>query len=63
MGWIRVDVIRPEVNKSVLVYHERTRKISTAVYNGKRWLTGNIGLYDDITHWMPLPEPPKFNVK
>lgn len=59
MDWICVNVMLPDVNKSVLVYHERTRKISTAVYNGERWLTGNIGLYDDITYWMPLPEPPK----
>lgn len=60
MNWVNVNLALPTPFQNVLVYHESTRKISTAVYNGERWLTGNLGLYDDITHWMALPKPPVF---
>lgn len=56
--WISVDNRLPEEDIRVLVYINSDRsytKIDTdRLNNGKfvRW-------YEDVTHWMYLPEPPK----
>ena len=56
--WISVDERLPDENVRVLVYINSERsytKIDTdRLKEGKfvRW-------YKDVTHWMPLPKPPK----
>ena len=63
MEWISIKDRLPEVGKRVLVYTEmnviridRLRLIK----NGKRKAaTWESSLYVEVTHWMPLPEPPK----
>jgi hypothetical protein len=58
--WISVDDRLPEESKSYLCYgfweDDGTRGIYIVLYSCCEWMS-----YSDfvITHWMPLPEPPK----
>jgi len=69
MNWISVKERLPETNQEVLVfcYGYNIEQVLT-IWDGKSsfWDKGNsfmkgngcpIGLID-VTHWMPLPEPP-----
>lgn len=61
--WIPVTERLPEEWTDVLVF-SRFGFIETAVYTGAhgKWRVGWNGDMleaDSITHWMPLPEPPK----
>lgn len=51
-GWISVKDRLPDVGKFVLIYNE---------INGVRldYHDGATFGYYDVTHWMPLPQPPK----
>ena len=69
MDWIKIEDQLPEDGSRVITYFEHTGvEISmyknlkgtedemfghNLFYNKSGWLT------DDVTHWMPLPEPPK----
>ena len=70
MEWILAKEKLPEVNEKwgesdyVLVYHNPTSDQGVAWNNSKmkRWylshsLTPSLPI--NVTHWMPLPEPPK----
>lgn len=69
MEWISVVMQRPKDEQEVIVYFMNSagNHVSTAVWDGfdffdlcedcnykERYYPGAI-----ITHWMPLPEPPK----
>ena len=59
--WISVNDRLPEDYSPVLVYKSRHSEsygnMGTAYYwNQSRWM-GCIG--ETVTHWMPLPQPPK----
>lgn len=60
--WIPVTERLPEVGQRVLFSfrNHRTKqpRISIGWYNGKQW-DSPIATEYDVTHWMPLPEPPK----
>ncbi len=57
--WISVEDGMPEKNRYVLV-HLRWGAIATGVHNGRNWWDElSIVNNDDVTHWMPPPEPPK----
>lgn len=69
MKWIKVEDILPEPNEKVLLYFGKIDNILMGIYwedvnkfnvffsNGA---TLNDGKHAEIiTHWMPLPEPPK----
>lgn len=63
--WISVEDRLPEIAKMVLVY-TKNGVIDTAWRTGfsipqGKWDTYSGAIYgnDKITHWMPLPEPPK----
>lgn len=52
--WISVEERLPEPWKEVLIYRgEEMAIVSSEVTPDGRWLFSN------VTHWMPLPEPPK----
>lgn len=64
--WIRMDERRPDIDQKVLYYFEM---VGIHVGRYGRWtdeegyehdvFSGPSGfLTDDVTHWMPLPEPP-----
>lgn len=55
-GWIPVSERLPETDKTVLVWDRRNSREYFNVCDHGRWI---ILRQEDITHWMPLPEPPK----
>lgn len=60
--WIPVTERLPENEGWYMVYTknkgDHARKINKAQYYHHSW-HGNGGRWDNVTHWMPLPEPPK----
>lgn len=59
--WISVKDRLPEKHGWYLVF--KHRRFSIAEWTGDCWYNENDLPIDDIviTHWMPLPEPPKEN--
>ena len=58
MNWISVDDRLPNPGQEVLVY--LPEMIETTIYHGSKWDEPWDTMHgDEITHWMPLPEPPK----
>lgn len=59
-GWISVKDRMPEPPAQCLVYSDKARRprgMETATYTNLGWMTA--AYFPEITHWMPLPEPPK----
>jgi hypothetical protein len=54
--WIPVTERLPENDKTVLVWDRRNSREYFNICEHGRWI---ILRQEDITHWMPLPEPPK----
>ena len=50
----------PEQSKKVLVCNKRGKQfdIDKAWWNGYSWDRCAKASYSNVTHWMPLPEPP-----
>jgi len=61
--WISVKERLPERGVFVAVYygHFIGNLVDTFAWDGESWRNSNGFLEDpeNITHWMPLPEPPK----
>lgn len=55
-GWISVEERLPERGESVLVYSSKDNPIVECRDLVTYMRMGN---YAGVTHWMPLPEPPK----
>lgn len=65
-GWIRCSDRMPEDTKMLLAFSQGeivaaywnwvVNPIDYKKYRAFTYLSGNI--LDDVTHWMPLPEPP-----
>jgi hypothetical protein len=58
MEWIDVNERLPEKHGWYLVFDEYFDEIEVSYYD-LEFSTGNIEGYTKVTHWMPLPEPPK----
>lgn len=60
LDWISVTVRYPDKGQKVLYYFEPIG-IATGQYDKEyNQFYGKLGfLTDDVTHWKPLPEPPK----
>ena len=56
--WIPVTERLPEMHEAVLVY-TLTHDVLKAHFRGERSFFGHDGIWRCVTHWMPLPEPPK----
>lgn len=60
--WIPVSERLPEVGQRVLFsyrsYIKKRPRTFIGWYNGKQW-DSLVATEYDVTHWMPLPEPPK----
>lgn len=65
MEWISVKDKMPRINEVVLVYDKFIEDVSTGYISeflGDRvvWIIDyGQSISDEVTHWMPLPEPPK----
>lgn len=58
--WISISERLPEELKNVLVYTDVGSFVETAHWTGYRWeKTWDFEVLYGVTHWMPLPEPPK----
>ena len=60
--WIPCSEKLPEKHVEVLAYSPYWGKIVVAMWGGEFWLeqwTDDDLEKSEITHWMPLPEPPK----
>lgn len=74
MEWISVNDRLPEKNTTIDVIINGKYRLPDAVYslkdmwnkkdNFSAYMRGDNGMYwaditSDVTHWMPIPEPPK----
>ena len=65
--WIPVTERLPEEEKSVLVYIEADEYMQKVVFSPKNQQFNNYdslpyderNTFNEVTHWMPLPEPPE----
>jgi hypothetical protein len=59
-GWVSVEERLPEVGTDVIGYSEKKDRCFVVAYSDtyKSFFSGQF-TNDDITHWMPLPLPPK----
>lgn len=67
--WIPCSERMPEPLRDVIIC-TAIKTVTVAWINGNEWYfadTGNGHIeqwgFDDVTHWMPLPEPPEANAK
>lgn len=59
MEWIKVEDELPEKLSNVLVYGmDGMPYTAWAFYSSESRFVGRNEFYDNVTHWMPLPEPP-----
>jgi hypothetical protein len=58
--WIPVSERLPEANEPVLIYTEVLGSHVASVDEEGEWFCdyGGEWLFPNVTHWMPLPEPP-----
>ena len=67
--WISVEDALPEIDKSYITYAETTKycnhneipeelRINVLYFNGEEWYDEECRYYN-VTHYMPLPEPPE----
>ena len=57
--WINVKERLPESSKSILAYQPYGRHFFVGMYFNGRWFPPNGIQAPIVTHWMPLPKPPK----
>lgn len=65
MKWINVEIEKPKNGEDILTFDKSRENISTEIYYDEgifyEW-SEKLERYfqnENITHWMPLPEPPK----
>jgi hypothetical protein len=60
LTWISVEDRLPEKHTAVLVYTDMHGN-HAASFDGEEWFCdyGGEWLFPNVTHWMPLPEPPE----
>ena len=57
--WISVEDKLPEAHRLVLAWDgENREKLLAAYQEGGQWCGIEVQADSNITHWMPLPEPP-----
>jgi hypothetical protein len=58
MKWISVENKLPKIGKDVLTYDGENMLVEYLL-NDEDVLTWSCSPFEEITHWMSLPEPPK----
>lgn len=56
--WISVEDELPKEGDYVLICNNRGL-MTTSLYEGKEWVISETFLAVNVTHWMPMPQPPK----
>jgi hypothetical protein len=59
--WISVEERLPEEKQSVLVHYVDGWMPIAFLLDGKWYQSGGETSWLSVTHWMPLPEPPKMD--
>ena len=58
--WVSTAERLPEIDQPVLVWTPYGRYHEAATYTGTEWVVNwDYSEIYGVTHWMPLPEPPK----
>lgn len=57
-NWRNAEKTVPVPGSYVLIYTKK-RHYYTAVYMGFWWVYGTSVPNSEVTHWMPLPDPPE----
>lgn len=62
--WISVNDQLPNVGQKVDIYNTRDGRVPDVTFNGMvdgypEWSAEYMRWSGYVTHWMPLPEPPK----
>jgi len=58
MRWISIQDKEPPVEEQILIAFIEGG-VGTAVYTQDLLDRKDVDILDDISHWMPMPEPPK----
>lgn len=56
--WISVEDELPKDGEYVLICNKRGL-MTTSLYENEEWVISETYLAVNVTHWMPLPQPPK----
>ena len=59
--WISVKDRLPERGKAVITARQRIVRVEMLMLPSNRWsvdISGAVGCFSPVTHWMPLPTPP-----
>lgn len=56
--WISVDDELPRDGEYVLICNKRGL-MTTSLYENEEWVISETYLAVEVSHWMPLPQPPK----
>jgi hypothetical protein len=56
--WIPVSERLPAEESQCIVWHKRSGECRIAFRYEGNWYEGSILITANVTHWMPLPEPP-----
>jgi hypothetical protein len=64
MKWISVNDQLPDHENEVLLYDKSKYfpRVTTGFFEHGQWRLFGTSYAENVTHWMPLPEPPKMNV-
>jgi len=62
--WIDASKSQPPSAFTVLVFNGNSLRMEPGWYDSRRktWHANNSGRLYYVTHWMPMPEPPKVTV-
>jgi len=56
--WVSVHDMTPELERWVLIYIPDPGDVRIGMFQGSRWITYR-AIEVEVSHWMPLPAPPK----
>ena len=62
--WVSVKDRLPEDGQEVFAYCSEADSFEMLVLrclSENMWINRALDIYENVTHWMPLPEPPKEN--